>query len=49
VPFHLSAYVEQVFRFNARKDNDGTRLLKALAMVPIARLTYKELIRAEQA
>jgi transposase-like protein len=49
-PFHLSAYVdEQAFRFNARKDNDGTRFLKALAMVPTARLTYKELIRAEQA
>jgi hypothetical protein len=49
-PYHLSAYVdEQVFRFNARKDNDATRFLKALAMVPTARLTYKDLTRAEQA
>lgn len=49
-PFHLSAYVdEQCFRFNNRKDNDATRFLKALAMAPTARLTYKRLIRAEQA
>ena len=49
-PFHLSAYVdEQAFRFNNRKDNDAGRFLKALAMAPTARLTYKELIRAEQA
>jgi hypothetical protein len=46
-PFHLSAYVdEQAFRFNNRKDNDGARFLKALAMVPTARLTYKDLTRA---
>lgn len=49
-PFHLSAYVdEQAFRFNQRKDTDGGRFVKALAMVPTARLTYKDLIRAEQA
>jgi transposase-like protein len=49
-PFHLSAYVdEQAFRFNQRKDNDAGRFLKALAMVPTARLTYKDLTRAEQA
>jgi transposase-like protein len=49
-PFHLSAYVdEQAFRFNARKDNDGQRFVKALAMVPTARLTYKDLIRADEA
>ena len=47
-PFHLSKYVdEQAFRFNLRKDNDGGRFLKALAMVPTARLTYKELTRSE--
>jgi transposase-like protein len=49
-PYHLSAYVdEQSFRFNQRKDDDAGRFLKAMAMVPTARLTYKELIRAEQA
>jgi transposase-like protein len=47
-PFHLGAYVdEQTFRFNARKDDDGGRFLTASAMVPTARLTYKELIAAE--
>jgi len=40
---------EQAFGFNNRKDNDGGRFLKALAMAPTARLTYKDLIRAEQA
>lgn len=45
-PFHLSRYVdEQAFRFNLRKDNDGQRFLKALAMVPTARMTYKDLTR----
>jgi len=49
-PFHLGAYVdEQTFRFNERKDDDGGRFLKAASMVPSARLTYKELIQAEQA
>jgi hypothetical protein len=46
-PFHLSKYVdEEAFRFNLRKDNDGERFLKAVAMVPTARLTYKELTRS---
>ena len=49
-PFHLSAYVDkQAFRFNNRKDDDAGRFLKAMAMVPTARLTYKDLTRAEQA
>lgn len=49
-PFHLSAYVdEQAFRFNNRKTTDGQRFLRALAMVPTARLTYAKLTRAEQA
>ena len=49
-PFHLSAYVdEQVFRFNNRKDNDAGRFLKAMAMFPSTRLTYKDLIRADEA
>ena len=49
-PFHLSAYVdEQAFRFNQREDDDAGRFLKALAMVPTARLTYKDLTRAPQA
>ena len=49
-PYHLSAYVdEQAFRFNQRKDTDAGRFLKALAMAPTARLSYKDLTRAEQA
>jgi transposase-like protein len=49
-PFHLSAYVdEQAFRYNLRKEDDSDRFVKALAMAPTARLTYKELIGAEQA
>lgn len=49
-PFHLSAYVdEQAFRFNQRTDTDGGRFMKALAMAPTARLTWKDLTRAEQA
>ena len=49
-PYHLSAYVdEQAFRFNQRKDDDAGRFLKAMAMFPSARLTYKDLTRAEQA
>ncbi len=47
-PYHLSAYVdEQAFRFNQRKDDDAGRFLKAMAMLPTARLTYKDLTRAE--
>jgi hypothetical protein len=40
---------EQCFRFNNRKATDGERFERALAMVPTARLTYKDLTRAEQA
>ncbi len=49
-PYHLAAYVdEQCFRFNNRKTDDSQRFLRAMAMFPTARLTYKDLIRAEQA
>ncbi len=47
-PFHLSAYVdEQAFRFNQRKSSDSERFVRALAMIPTARLTYADLTRAE--
>jgi transposase-like protein len=47
-PFHLSAYVdEQVFRFNARKDDDGGRFVRVLSQVSGRRLTYKDLTRFE--
>lgn len=47
-PYHLSAYVaEQCFRYNNRKANDGERFIRALAMGPTARLTYKDLIRTQ--
>ena len=43
VPFHLDAYaVEQTFRFNERKDNDGGRFRKVLSEVTGKRITYKE-------
>ncbi len=43
-PFHLNGYVvEQTFRFNERKDNDGGRFRKVLASVTGKRVTYKEL------
>lgn len=44
-PFHLQAYVvEQVFRFNNRKDmNDGARFVKILSQIVGKRLTYAEL------
>lgn len=46
-PFHLIAYVdEQAFRFNARKDDDGGRFVRALSQVSGRRLTYKDLTRA---
>ena len=35
--------VEQTFRFNERKDNDGARFRKVLASVTGKRVTYKEL------
>ena len=44
-PFYLDRYVvEQTFRFNERKDNDGGRFRKVLASVTGKRVTYKELI-----
>lgn len=44
-PFHLGRYVdEQVFRFNARKGNDGDRFKALLSAVTGKRLTYRELI-----
>ncbi len=43
-PFHLDGYVvEQTFRFNERKKNDGSRFRKVLANVSGKRVTYKEL------
>ncbi len=43
-PVHLDGYVvEQTFRFNERKDNDGGRFRKVLASVTGRRITYKEL------
>jgi transposase-like protein len=43
-PSHLNAYVvEQAFRFNERKDEDGGRFRKVLAKVVGKRITYKEL------
>jgi transposase-like protein len=43
-PSHLDAYVvEQTFRFNERKANDGGRFRKVLASVSGKRVTYKEL------
>lgn len=47
-PLHLQAYVgEQVFRFNARKDNDLGRFLSVLGAVAGRRLTWKELTSHE--
>lgn len=43
--FHLNAYVvEETFRFNERKDNDGGRFRKVLGSVTGKRVQYKELI-----
>lgn len=43
-PCHLDAYVvEQTYRFNERKDNDGGRFRKVLGSVSGKRLTYKGL------
>jgi transposase-like protein len=43
-PFHLFRYLdEEVFRFNNREENDGTRFLKAVGGVAGRRLTYKSL------
>lgn len=43
-PYHLDAYVvEQTYRFNERKDNDGGRFRKVLGSVSGKRITYKGL------
>lgn len=43
-PFHLFRYLdEQVFRFNARSDNDYGRFASVLSWVTGLRLTYSEL------
>jgi hypothetical protein len=47
-PFHLFRYLdEQVFRFNNRKMNDGSRFLLALSEIVGKRLTYARLTGAE--
>jgi transposase-like protein len=44
-PFHLHRYLgEQVFRFNARKDNDLGRFVTVASRISGRRLTYSELI-----
>ena len=48
-PFHLFRYLdEQVFRFNARKDNDYGRFQAVLSWVTGLRLTYSELTGNDQ-
>jgi len=43
-PFHLNAYLdEQVFRFNARDDNDAGRFVATLKGADGKRLTYADL------
>jgi transposase-like protein len=43
-PFHLFRYLdEQAFRYNERKDNDGSRFIEAANTAFGRRLTYKEL------
>lgn len=45
---HLFRYLdEQTFRFNNRRDNDGTRFSEVLAKVVGRRLTYAELIQKQ--
>ena len=45
-PVHLNAYVvEQTFRYNERKDDDGGRFRRVLGSVSGKRITYKELTR----
>lgn len=46
-PFHLDAYLdEQVFRFNAREDNDAGRFVAALKGAEGRRVTYKALTKS---
>jgi len=43
-PFHLFRYIdEQVFRFNTRKTDDGSRFASAMSGFAGKRLTYKQL------
>ncbi len=43
-PWHLDAYLdEQIFRFNARRENDGTRFTQGLKGADGRRLTWKAL------
>jgi len=47
-PFHLDAYLdEQVFRFNAREDNDAGRFVETLKGADGKRLTYAALTTAQ--
>lgn len=44
-PWHLQRYLdEQIFRFNARKENDGPRFEAAVKGADGKRITYKQLI-----
>jgi transposase-like protein len=44
-PFHLFRYLdEEVFRFNARKDDDGGRFTSVTSNIVGKRLTYKDLV-----
>src|SRR4029077_19898205 len=48
-PFHLFRYLdEQAFRFNARKDTDQERFIETVRSVLGRRLTYRQLIGADQ-
>jgi hypothetical protein len=48
-PFHLHRYLdEQAFRFNERKSTDAERFAEALSSIAGKRLTYQQLIGAEQ-
>lgn len=48
-PFHLFRYLDaEAFRFNNRKTTDGARFAKAVQGVSGKRLTYKNLIGADQ-
>ena len=44
-PFHVNAYVvEETYRFNDRKDDDGGWFRKVLGSVTGKRIRYKELV-----
>jgi hypothetical protein len=48
-PFHLFRYLdEEVFRFNNRQDNDGTRFLKAIGEVSRRRMTHRQLTGGDE-